>query len=325
VGLFAATGPVARPVLETLANNAAYGLEESPVWQSELRGFFSAGAGATPPGLYMIRPYSPGRIPVVFVHGAASSPARWIPMFNSLQAYPELRQAFQYSFFTYGTGNSIVHSAHLLREALRQAVDRLDPQGTDLALRRTVVIGHSQGGILTKLLVVDSGSRFWDRISSRRLEALELSDEARELVRQVMFFERVPTVRRVVFISTPHRGSLLARPRAVKLAASALELPGNVLRAGGEVLRALRDDEALAVIRATEGVPTSIEGMAPDNPFLETLADLPIPPEVASHSIIAVKGEGPVEEGDDGVVKYTRIALAPSSFTRDATASRSWI
>jgi len=43
-------------------------------------------------------------------------------------------------------------------------VQELDPEGKDDALRKMVVIGHSQGGLLTKLTAIDSGDRFWDRV-----------------------------------------------------------------------------------------------------------------------------------------------------------------
>jgi hypothetical protein len=47
----------------------------------------------------------------------------------------------------YDTGNPIGYSAMLLRESLKSAVARLDPDGRDPALNRMVVLGHSQGGL----------------------------------------------------------------------------------------------------------------------------------------------------------------------------------
>jgi hypothetical protein len=49
---------------------------------------------------------------------------------------------------------------------------------------------------------------------------------------------------------------------------------------------------------------TSLDQMNPLSSFIQALAALPIAPGVHVHSIIAVKGDGPVEEGDDGVVTY---------------------
>ena len=44
-------------------------------------------------------PFRPGRIPVVFVHGTNSSPARWADMVNDLEADPWVRQHYQFWFF----------------------------------------------------------------------------------------------------------------------------------------------------------------------------------------------------------------------------------
>jgi hypothetical protein len=52
-------------------------------------------------------------------------------------------------------------------------------------------------------------------------------------------------------------------------------------------------------------IPTALDNMDPSSPFLRTLASLPIAAGVQVNSIIAVKGNGPVEEGDDVVVAYT--------------------
>jgi hypothetical protein len=51
-------------------------------------------------------------------------------------------------------------------------------------------------------------------------------------------------------------------------------------------------------------IPSSVDNMNPSNPFIQTLASIPIREGVAVHSIIPVLGEGPPEEGADGVVKY---------------------
>jgi hypothetical protein len=48
---------------------------------------------------------------------------------------------------------------------------------------------------------------------------------------------------------------------------------------------------------------TSIDTMNPNNPALKVLASIPVT-AVPAHSIIAVEGDGPKEEGDDGVVAY---------------------
>jgi hypothetical protein len=49
--------------------------------------------------------------------------------------------------------------------------------------------------------------------------------------------------------------------------------------------------------------------MNPSSGYIQALAAIPVAPGVHAHSIIGVKGDGPVEEGDDGVVKYTSAHL----------------
>ena len=237
---------------------------------------------------------------MVLVHGTASSPARWAEMMNELVADPEIRQRYQIWFFTYNTGNPIAYSGALLREALQGTIDSLDPDGDDPALLRMVVIGHSQGGLLTRLAVIDSGDRFWKNLSDSPLEELAIEPETVELLRRAMFVKPVPAVTRVIFIATPHRGSFLAERRLGKLVSYFITRPTEIAKG----MRDLMDDNAdRMALRSFDEVPSSIDNMDPSNPFILTLAAIPIAEGVSVHSIIPVLDE-PIEEGNDGVVEY---------------------
>jgi hypothetical protein len=65
-----------------------------------------------------------------------------------------------------------------------------------------------------------------------------------------------------------------------------------------------------------EGVPTSLNGMSTDNPFMLTLAEIPTAPGIKAHSIIAIKGDDQPPKGADGVVEYTsaHVDYAESEF-----------
>jgi hypothetical protein len=247
-------------------------------------------------------PHRPGRIPVVFVHGTASSAGRWADLVNDLMSDPRIRKNFEFWFFSYDTGNPIAYSAARLRQALRAAVARFDPDGRDPAMRRMVLIGHSQGGLLLKMMVVDTGTKLWDNVSSVPLEQLKLSDKSRELLQESLFVEPLPFVRRVIFLCTPHRGSYQAGGRIVHWITRFMKLPGDVLDVGKDALQGNADKLKIA---ANTKMPTSIDNMTPTNRFVQTLATIPVAPQVAAHSIIAVKGSGPFEQGNDGVVEYT--------------------
>jgi pimeloyl-ACP methyl ester carboxylesterase len=273
-------------------SSLAYGLAESPIWDFEIKGFLSGEYRESRDGLYMLHPYHPGRIPVVLVHGTASSPGRWAELLNELWNDPTLQERYQFWFFLYNTGNPILYSAGVLRGAVRDAVAELDPEGKDPALRRIVMIGHSQGGLLTKLMVAAK---------------LSISDETRELLRTSMFFEPVPEVKRVVFIATPHRGSFLAGRRLGQLASGLVKLPGTLAQSGRDLVE--RNPDKLAR-RSLDRLPSSVDNMDPSHHFIRTLAEIPIAEGRISHSIIPVKGEGPPAKLNDGVVEYASAHLA---------------
>jgi pimeloyl-ACP methyl ester carboxylesterase len=204
--------------------------------------------------------------------------------------------------FMYDTGNPVGYSAMLLRESLRSAVARLDPEGTDPGLRNMIVIGHSQGGLLTKTTAIDSGDRFWRLASDSPFDTLELGDEERRLLRKMVFIEPVPTVKRVIFLATPHRGSYVAGSWFAHQAAKLISLPANVTRLGTDLLTRNR-----ARLNARfSGIGTSVAGMTPGQPFIEELALMPVVPGVKAHSIIAVEDpDDSLDEATDGVVAYS--------------------
>src|SRR4029453_15903747 len=112
-----------------------------------------------------------------------------------------------------------------LRAALTAAVQALDPEGEDPALRRMVVIGHSQGGLLTKLTAIDSGTRFWDRVSSTPFDAIDASPETRALLQQSTFFTPLPFAGGWFFVTTPHHGAIMAGRRLGRILAWLVTLP----------------------------------------------------------------------------------------------------
>jgi pimeloyl-ACP methyl ester carboxylesterase len=278
-------------------------LSETAFWKLELSSFLGEAVGIHATArLVAIEPYRPGLIPVVFVHGTNSSPGRWADMENDLQDDPRIRQRFQFWFFRYDSGNPIGYSAMLLRRALKDAVTHFDPSGRDACLQHMVVIGHSQGGLLTKMTVIDSGSKFWDNVSHMPFDQVRVSDKSRELLEEALFVKPLPFVNRVVFISTPHRGSYLAASGLVRrLAARMISMPRDLVGVSTDML-AIRDPSERIV--SLERFPTSIDNMSPGNPFIKTLSSIPIAPGVHAHSIIPVEGDGPLEDQVDGVVAY---------------------
>jgi pimeloyl-ACP methyl ester carboxylesterase len=281
----------------------AYGLSDPKIWSSEYAGFLRGDFfDRAPSQLVALQPFAPEQIPVVFIHGTASSAGRWGDLINDLQSDPVIRDHFQFWLFSYNTGNPVPFSALQLRTALEAAIHTLDPAGSNPALHDMVLIGHSQGGLLAKMLVIDSGSRLWDAFSSKPLDQFRVSESTRDLLRQALFVRPLPAVRRVIFIATPQHGSYVAGSWIGQLAARFVTLPVRLVQGFAEIAQGNID--ALRVNRGARGFGSSVWSMTPSNPMLQAFAEIPISPDVAAHSIIAVRGDGPIETGTDGVVSY---------------------
>ena len=284
-------------------------LEGSQVYDLELKGLLTGDlslfkeTARFKDNVFLMAPYRPGRIPLVLVHGTASSPARWAELINEVLNDPVLLPRYQIWLFTYNTGNPVLYSGGLLTQGLKNIVKELDPEGKDEALRKMVVIGHSQGGMLTKLTAIDSGDRFYDRLFLVPIDKLDVSPKTRDLMRSSLFYKPLPFVKQVVFISTPHRGSYLSYNWVGNLMQRIISLPNKLLNPLQEAFQQSQD--VLKIKGMMNSIPRSTDNMNPNNDFIKTFASIPISPEIKAHSIIAVKNpEDPKEKWVDGVVAY---------------------
>jgi pimeloyl-ACP methyl ester carboxylesterase len=244
-------------------------------------------------GLIFLEPYDPHRIPVVFVHGLLSSAVAWRNVANSLIRDPEIRRDYEFWVFEYPTGKPIGLSALRFREDLAAARTEYEiPEGI-------VLIGHSMGGVLCRMQVTDSGRALWDQTFKDRAEALyrEISDTS--VIKRTLIFRANPSIKRVIFIATPHRGSPLASGGIAAFAVYLIRFSVDVLEAiERSTLHTLGIDEP---VRRTL-FPTSVEGLSPKSPLLIALNGLPI--RAPHHSIIGDRGRGNTPNSSDGVVPY---------------------
>ncbi len=266
---------------------------------SGIKGLMDPHAFKAVQGLYMLQPYQRDKIPVVFVHGLISSPMTWLPMVNGLMGDPQLRERYQFWYFSYPTGNPVLYSSMLLREALTSARNTFDPEGTNPAFNNMLIVGHSMGGLLTKSMVQDSGDRLWDAISKVPLAQLSMDEDVKGLVQQMLFYKPLPFVSETVFISTPHRGSGLALDTIGRIGKALVTLPLTLLKTGVSLVGSLAKAGMHLPI---SGVPTGIDGLSPKNPILPLTASMPV--AVPFHSIIGNEAKAGVAGGTDGVVPY---------------------
>jgi pimeloyl-ACP methyl ester carboxylesterase len=280
-------------------------LEGSQIWDFEIAGFRSGDftfitQRDSGDGLFMLGPHRAGHIPLVLVHGTASSPARWAEMVNELANDPRLFDRYDIWFFMYNTGNPIAYSAMLLRDALTKTVAEIDPDGKDPGLKQMIVMGHSQGGLLTKMTAIDSSRGLWS--FSLPPEELDVSAETRDMLTRALIIKPLPFVKRVIFVATPHRGSYQALGLLGALGAWLVNLPGRLTKMSVDFLTLQKQGVFLGSTNG--GIPTSIDNMNPNNLFIKNLLAIPIADGVIANSIIAVDSDAPLSDVGDGVVKY---------------------
>ena len=290
------------PLEIDLTTHMAYVLNQSFVWDLGMMQFL-APAQRVRSQLIPFNSFRPERIPVVYVHGTFSSPVAWAELNNTLAADPVLRRYYQIWSFTYSSGNALPISAAELRDALTAKVKELDPEGTNALLRQMVIIGHSQGGLITKLTATQTGDKIWRAISDKPVEEIPGSAEQHARLRRLLFLEPLPFVSRVIFISTPHRGSYLVSGFARRWARRLISLPSKRFQVTRDAVSLSKTDPTQRFLKG-EG-PTSLDSMSPKNPGLLALADIPVAPTIKAHSIIPVLGDGDLQNGRDGVVAYT--------------------
>jgi pimeloyl-ACP methyl ester carboxylesterase len=255
-----------------------------------------------PTGLSLLRPYERGRIPVVFIHGLWSNPCSWSQMIESLEADASLRDRYQYWTFGYSTGDPIPYSASLLRHNLDEVRRRFDPDGSDGALDRMVIVGHSMGGLLTKMMIQESGTRMWQVVSGRPVDELVGEPEDRDFLRSALIFKPRREVRRVVFIATPHRGSRVDQGPLEHLGARLIRLPDPLRASYNRLIARNRPD--FFTERFRKGLPTSVDELEWQSPILMGLEALGLPSTIKAHSIIADRRDPPAAGGTDGMVPY---------------------
>lgn len=254
----------------------------STVDRDYLRDFLHPGSTSQDLGLFMLEPFQPGRIPLVFVHGLLSDRLTWVSLANEIIARPELLDRYQIWGFEYSTGEPFLAGAELLRRQLQEVQQQFDPDGRDPALRQTVLVGHSMGGLVSKLQVTSSGTQLWDSICSRPLESLQTTEEVRGKLASSFFFEPSPLVSRVIFVGTPHRGSPWAQRPVGRLGSSLVEEPATMEAVHSQLVC---DNPGVFSREFSGGIPTSIDVLNPDSGLLQAIDRLPVAPGVHLHTI----------------------------------------
>jgi pimeloyl-ACP methyl ester carboxylesterase len=245
--------------------------------------------------LTRLQQFDPARTPVIFVHGLQETGASWAPMIDSLRHDPAIRKHYQFWYFSYPSGYPLPYAAALFRQDLN-GIERAFPNH-----KRIVLIGHSMGGMICRLMITDAGDKIWRDFFATPPAETPLASDTRKLLEEALVFNHRSDVQRVIFISTPHRGSELASNWIGRIGASLVRTPRLFTSIYASTKPLLIADPAT---RPLNRMPNSVDTLEPNDRFVEAVNKLPITPGIPYHSIIGDRGRGDTPNSSDGVVPY---------------------
>ncbi len=289
------------PVAADFTAPIGLALAELKPRKEEIKRFLSPSDFASTTRLARLQPYDPKKIPILVIHGLGDSQATWAPMIEALRGDATIRQNYQIWFFSYPTGYPYPLMAAVLRDKM-DAINAYYPGHKPI-----VVIGHSMGGMIARVLMTDSGLAIWNSFFDTPPEKTPLSDQARKLITKTLIFEHRTDISRVIYLSASLRGANLATGFLGRLGQNIIGSPPDLTGVGKELVM-------LSKPRATDGqklksTPNSINALDPNNRFVTTIDKIPLAKGIPYHSIIADRGKGghldrTKPESSDGIVPY---------------------
>ena len=263
----------------------------------------------TMPHLYMLEPYNPNKKVVVLIHGLASSPEAWIRLTNDFMGDPVLRENYQVWQIFYSTNMPILESRFQIYALLKQTFAQYPTQDA-------VLIGHSMGGIIARLLVSQENisQRAFSLMNTRQIHQYRETP----LVAQRLDIQPLPEFSRAVFLASPHRGTAFADLWFTRLARKIIKIPTAFLSAVGETfadenpsIKAIMQDFSHQLI---QNGPTDLSH---NSKFMQITEDIEPVSGFKYHNIIGnnTQSRDP-ERMSDGVVPYQ------SAYLKDALSTR---
>jgi pimeloyl-ACP methyl ester carboxylesterase len=257
-------------------------------------------------GIFFLEPYDPEKIPVLMVHGILSSPLMWRDLTNRIRANPVLQKRYQIWHYTYATGYPILTSANMLRQQLDSVNRALRRDGLP-PHKPIVLIGHSLGGLLAKMMVSDSYDLIWNQFFRVSPDRLNLTPADRDWVDQLMFFKPRHDISRVIFMASPFKGSKTADLILFRFSSRLVRFPEEL---EGHHYRVFTLNRSLMVQSKenrliAERQPSSIDLLSPESPESIALGELKVAPWIPFHLIIGVRHGSNVRRSSDGIVAYS--------------------
>ncbi len=260
------------------------------------------------PHIYMLEPYNPNKKVIVLIHGLASSPEGWIRLTNDIMGDDVLREHYQVWQVFYSTNAPILESRFQISALIQQTFNTLDPNAP--AAKDAVLIGHSMGGIIARLLVSNQD------VTKEALQIFNFNElkklNSNPIFVQRLQFKPIANIDRAIFLASPHRGTPFANRWFTKLARRVIQLPVAFVGALGEALDGKDEDynELLMTQNKYGALQKCPSDLSQNSRFTKLTKDVMPIAQMKYHSIIGNNTNSTDPNVmTDGVVPYTSAHL----------------
>ena len=195
-------------------------IEKADIDDFNWLGFVSPAKAEKRRGIFAIGDISKDKVPIIMVHGLNSDPLIWKYLTMSILNEPALFSRYQIWHVYYPSGPPPFYTASRTRDDLQSFLTVLD---SPTVAEHAVIIGHSMGGIISKLLATKTDFTLWDTAFNKRPDEI-LTEEFTE-VKNVFIFEPVFKKSKIFFMDTPFKGSEVANSTIAHIGALLVTLP----------------------------------------------------------------------------------------------------
>ena len=253
---------------------------------------------ASLPKLFMLEPYDPDKRVLIMIHGLASSPATWVNLTNDIFNDDKLRDNYQVWQIFYPTNLPILENRYNIQKLLTATYEQTDPSGQNRASKNSVIISHSMGAIIARMMLSDDDlSQKLDTLADknvfldnnkRQLNALLKQEFGNEALSMRLNLQRLPQVDTAVFLSAPFQGTDYADRWFTRALRRIIHLPIGVLKTVTDNLAtiATQGDLAQNPLGALY-LQNGASQLSDKSSFIQLTKDITINNDVTFHSIIA--------------------------------------
>jgi hypothetical protein len=136
---------------------------------------------------------------------------------------------------------------------------------------------------------------------SKPIDELDLKPETKKILTDTLIFKNLPFVKRVIFMSTPHRGAAMTQWPLIKLAVKTITLPLRLANKLVDISKIIGDKSTLGIDKDITKIQ-GVDGLDPNNKIMQHMVNVPI--KVKYNSIMGNNEKAGEIGGTDGIVDY---------------------